>query len=297
MEPWIEVRRAEDWSFLSLDSEEETDGDEESESLNWLTLNGKTQKLSVLAEPQMQAAVIYREVPAHITKATVYLACENLKFPEGSQGYILIKDQPIHGFNDTLHYRGFGLTKAPDKVHNTPLNPDDEVYHWLGTFCGWDANRPVPMALLSACAKSPTGQSTQARKENRILQCRCLISTGNNSNLAPTPAQNTPFLRLKKATRLSSPLQQLSLGNMHISRRSSTFGLEDSAALLKATLADIAKFIRLDLDRYPLLIPRLANEAHHRHEKGLSQYLMVSTGVRVREYPPIAVPYGHDEVQ
>ncbi|OCT52851.1 hypothetical protein CLCR_09415 [Cladophialophora carrionii] len=253
LEPWIEVRGAEDWSFLSSDSEGETDGDDESELFNRLSLNGRTQKLGVLAEPQLRAPVIYREVPMHITKAAVYLACEKVKFPEGSQGYILLKDQPIYGFTDTLHYRGFGLAEVPDKVHNTPLDPDDEVYHWLGTFCGWDTNQPVPNGFALSMCKVADWPIDPSKKEKQDFAMTVPYIDGQQLQFSTGTGAEYTFSKVEEGDKTDKSVTATSLRNMHISRRSLIFGLEDSAALLKTTLADIAKFIRLDLDRYPLL--------------------------------------------
>jgi hypothetical protein len=247
-ERWTEVDEAEDWSFLSSDSEGEGNGDDASEALGRLTLNGKSLS-SHYREPQPPVA-IYRNVPAHIAKAAVYLACEDVKFPEGSQGYTLTDAQPIYGFTDTLHYRGFGLDEVPDTFHNTPLDPNDELYQWLGTFSGWEIGQAVPNGFALSMCKVAEWPLDPSKKEKLDFAITVPFVKGPPLQFSTNKGAKYTFSKVEKSDKADKSVTETSLRNMHVSRRSLIFGLEDSDVLLKTNLADVAKFIRLDLKRY-----------------------------------------------
>ena len=46
-----------------------------------------------------------------------------------------------------MHYRGFGLAGKPSETQTVPIEPDDEIYNWLGRFCDWSVAETVPQGF------------------------------------------------------------------------------------------------------------------------------------------------------
>ncbi|KAM0426071.1 hypothetical protein ACHAPT_008702 [Fusarium lateritium] len=255
---WFDIlEHDDDWVVPVSSSEEES---EEEADLSDLEYSPRRRSKSPKHDTQ-QAAVVYKKIPLNIKAAAVYLACDNpggepVHFPEHSTGYILDKDNPLYGFTDTLHYRGFGLKSVPDKVNATPLDPEDEVYAWLGRFCGWDdaTGEVVPEGFSLGMCKVDEWPVDKNKKAKLDFTMTVPYVNGRKLQFSTNTGAQQTFAKVAPSDKVDEKaVTPEALTNMHISRRSLVFGLEDNSAPLKTTLEDVAKFIRLDLDVYPLL--------------------------------------------
>lgn len=222
--------------------------------------------------PTPQAPLVrFQQLPSHVYVPKIYIACASkekdggpIRLPTGSQACILKADHSLYGFVDTLHLRGFGLTGVPDNLNPTPIDQDDEIYQWLGNFCGWgdsiEGGSQVPPGFSLSLSKTDKWKGDSVADKDLKLDFEMKVPLFKNKAIltfSTNKGATDTFSKVKEKTGESGKsVAPEALRNMLVNRRTLVLGLEDlpEDKFIETSLRDFARFIRLDVDRYPVLL-------------------------------------------
>ncbi|KAI1812464.1 hypothetical protein GGS20DRAFT_587462 [Poronia punctata] len=200
---------------------------------------------------QEQLTVFRRQISLYIVKPAIYIASESIikekwAFPPDVQVVALYEDNPLFGFVDTLHSRTFSLAKIPVAGEPVPFAPDDDWFHWLSRFCGWEGHDPS-----AEFAMYMTADKWEMEKQTLLkFSIEMPLTSGKMLRFDTSDGAKHSF---EKTGATNEPVSLVELTNMLISRRTIVYGLNELEKPLETTLAEVAKLMSFDLDRFPVV--------------------------------------------
>lgn len=237
-------------SWVDIDVEYTLDSSGED---SWDELDDEAQGKK--SSPERPLTILRRNVPSRFMIAAAYIASEEIikeekRFPTGAHVVPLLKDHPLFGFVDTLHRQVFSLAIIPIIDQPAPFAADDDWHHWLGRFCTW--NYVENKSDVPADFETSMTTSQWELEKQTPLKFGITIPFINGQKLEMDTNKGAEYT-FSRTVGKGAAVSLVSLTNMLISRRTIVYGLNKLDQPLVTNLEALAKFVGIDLNKFPIL--------------------------------------------